>query len=262
MQGLTEAPPDLAYRVRHATDAFAGWGAGGLVTGVLEQLAGVLGPTPPVMRIVTNNGDWWTRYQDGHYELARTNGAGFSWNAGNTSGNPNGVVSTMAQAWDWASTSVPATPIGTSPGDWFLVVYMPLDTPYGTMSDGTFGDPGTCSDNWNDPTPQTIPNLSPWAGTVGTNAPRALVELVRGVVGQRQTAGFACRWICVATDPASFNPDGSSTAGSSRTAYPDGTWGWHTVYDPTSNTCEIARLQTAEYWQGPSDAIFAPSTED
>jgi hypothetical protein len=133
---------------------------------------------------------------------------------------------------------------------------MPVDSPYGTLTDQTFNDVGQCADLWNSPVGSPAFGAvgaaqNPWGGTIGTNAPYCLVELVRGVIAQRQTAGWACLWIIIATDPASFAPDGSSTAGSSRSAYPDGTWGWHTTYDSGTNTRPAARLKTAEYWLGP-----------
>lgn len=254
LQGLTESPLELARRVRHAQDAASnsGWPAAGTITGVLEQLAQVLGPTPPLMRAVNRNGDWWTRYQDGHYDFARTSGLGLTFNLDGTTS----LLSTVAHAWDWDSASHPTPPTAGELGDWWLILYEPLEPPYGTTTDLTFNDPGQFADLWNSPVgdpgfgaPGAAQN--PWGGTFGTNAPYALVELVRAVIGQRQTAGFNCLWIIIATDPASFSPDGSSSPGASRTAYPDGTWAWHTTWDAGSNTRVVARLKTAEYWLGP-----------
>jgi hypothetical protein len=243
LHGLTEAPPDYAYRCRHAFDAVQGWGAAGLVTGVLEQLAGVLGPNPPLMRLVNRAGDWWTRNQDGTYLLQRVDGTGRLYNADGTT-TPD---ATMAQPWNWDLYNTNPKPGNwQDPGDWYLILYAPLDTPYGTQTDLTFDDPGIVGDLWDDPTTQG-PDPGPWAGTVGTNTPICLVELIRSVVAQRSTVGFQCTWIVIANDSNSFKPDGSSTG---TNPYPDGWWGYHTRFDAGTNTMVIARNPTAEYWPG------------
>lgn len=236
--GLTEPPPDYAYRIRHAQDPEGGWLAGGLVMGVLEQLAGVLGPTPPLMRIFQlSGGDWWTRLQDGTYLFQRADGSGKRYNTDGTV-EPDTTTTVVV---DWDSTTDPPPADQGAPGRWGLIMYAPINTPYGTVDDGTFNAPGTVGDFWNDPTTQT-PDLWPWAGTVGTNAPIVLVELVRTVIDQRAMVGFLCSYIIIAFDPDSFAPDGSSGV------YPDGSWGHHSKYDAGTNKRIPARLDTAEYW--------------
>jgi hypothetical protein len=242
LHGLTEAPPDYAYRIRHAMDATQGWGAAGLVQGLLEQLAGVLGPNPPVMRIFQlSGGDWWTRLQDGTYILQRADGTGRRYNTDGTT-TPD---ATMAVVVDWDSASLPAPPDQGFAGRWGLILYAPIDTPYGTALDTPFTAPGLFGDAWNDPTQP--PSPSPWQGCIGTNTPIVLVNLIKSVVAQRATAGLNCAWIVFATDGTSFNPDGSSTG---TNAYPtNGLWAWHTYYDAGTNTQKPARLATAEYWK-------------
>lgn len=240
LHGLTESPPDYAYRLRHAASPGIGWQAGGLVTGVLEQLAGILGPTPPLMRVFQlQGGDWWTRNQDGSYVHQRHTGDGRRYNLDGTT-TPDATVAVLV---DWDSATVPPPADQGQAGRWGIVIYAPLNTPYGTTDDGTFDDPGIVGDLWNDPTTQG-PDPGPWAGTVGTNAPICLVDLVRSVVAQRSMVGFACCYVVIAFDPDSFNPDGSSSG-----AYPtDGTWGHHTKFVAFANTRIPARLGTAEYW--------------
>jgi len=256
VRGLTQTPADYALMLRKAQDpGKLGWGAGGLVVGVLEQLAAVLGPNPPLMRIVNRAGDWWSRHQDGSFTFQRTTGAGLNFTADldPLKATPN---ATVAHGWDWDSVANPPAPPGA--GDWWLIVYTPVDPPYGVTTDGTGFDMGTGGDLWNDPSPRpldTSGDAAPtqWQGTGGSNAPYALVEIVRRVIGQRQTVGFMCQDIIVAFDPASFNPDGSSVVtDGSRSPYPDGTWVWNTVFDPATHTVSLTRLQTAIYWRGPS----------
>lgn len=239
--GLTEPPTDYAERLRKYIDADAGgWAAAGLVSGVLEQLAGILGPTPPLMRIVNRQGEWWTRYQDGSYTQHHVTLPCMHYALDGTTS----IVSGHAHAWDWDSATEPPPVTQGDPGDWWLILYAPLNTPYGTITDQTFDAPGIVGDLWNDPTTQAFAP-SPWAGTVGTNAPIVLVDLIRSVIAQRACAGFRCLWIVVAFDPDSFEPLGTSAA-----AYPDGHWGQHSKFDSGTNARIPARLDSAEYWPG------------
>jgi hypothetical protein len=126
----------------------------------------------------------------------------------------------------------------------------PLDSPYGTVTDLTFGDQGICGDLWDDPT--TVgSSLGPWNGTCGSNAPYALVNLVLGAITQRQAVGCMCSHAIIAFDPNSFKPDGTSSAPSRGTAYPDGNWGQHTKYDASTHSRITARNGTAIYWLVP-----------
>lgn len=251
LHGLTESLAAYAYRLRHWKDpAAGGWGAPGIF-GMLEQLAGVLagnGQLAPLMRIVATDGSWWTRYPSGVYELARVNGEGFTYNADGTT-TP---LATAAHAWDWDSATVPATLDQGFVGRWWLILYMPINTPYGTAFADTFQDGDVFGHQWNSHT-ALGQEPDPWAATWGSNAPSALVALVFGVITQRQVVGFQCSHVIYASDPASFAPDGSSAAPALGTTYPDGHWGWSSKYDSGTNTRIIARNSSAVYWRLPLD---------
>lgn len=253
-QGLVELPPDLAKRVRHAQDASplgGGWPSAGGIVGVLEQIAGVLGPTPPLLRIVNRSGDWWTRATDGHYELVRTSGKGLTYALdGTATANP-----TVARAWDWDSTTSPPTPTQGDAGDWWLVVYEPLNDPYGTSGPYTFNSGYQLAHPWDsrlgDPFyGATGAPENPDAATWGTNAPSKLVSLIFAVIKQRQTVGYNCDHVIVATDATQFAPDGSSVlpAGALGSAYPDGSWGWDSATS-LAGAVTITRNSTAIYWR-------------
>lgn len=241
-RGLVESPAAYAYRLRHAQDDAGGWLSAGLVAGVLEQLAGVLGPNPPLMRIVNRQGRWWTRLQDGTLLYQTPAGDGRRYN---TDGTVE-LDATVTVAWLWDHYTDPPVGNQDDPGDWFLILYQPLNTPYGVTNDGTFADPGKVQDTWDDPHAHG-PDPGPWAGTVGTNAPACLVELIRGVAEQRACPAFRLAWIIEARNAHSFKPDGTSTG---TNAYPDGHWGRSTKYDPGTNTQVPSRLSSAEYWPG------------
>lgn len=247
MPWVTEKPWQLAYRLRNWRDD---WQNNTGPWGLLDQIAAVLTPTVPVLRLVQKAGgitSWFTREADGTRRLQRSDGNGFFY------GGPTGVSgedTTMAASWDWDSTSNPA-PFDAGDGTraW-IIAYVPFATPYVTATDLTFDDPGVVDDAWNNPTAQV--NGQPGAGTCGTNAPRGFVDLVYNVIQQRHSAGARIKYLIAAFDAASFNPDGTSTAASpSLTAYPDGTWGWHSTPGTSGGqpTRLVARLQTAEYFQ-------------
>ena len=257
LQGLMENPLDLAYRLRHAQDADQGGYPAGGVRQMLAQLAGILGPTPPLMRIVNGHGDWWTRFQDGHLEYMTVTGLGVTYFLDG---------STMpclipAQPWDWDSATVPAPPDQNYAGRWWLILYAPLNTPYGTLIlPWTCNSGMVCGCNWNaiqTGNPSYPGAVYPWGATCGTNSPSALVSLVTFLVSQRQSCGFNNNQIIIAGDPLSFAPDGSSViqAGDtvSRSAYPDGTWGQDTIW-LSSNEQVPSRLASAVYWLGPQNA--------
>lgn len=244
---VTEKPWDLAKRLQRWRDD---WINNTGAFGLLDQLAAVLIPTVPVLRLVYRgtNGltSWFTRELDGTRRLQRSDSNGFYYNPGTgTVGNDF----TAAQAWDWDDTSIPATPDQSDESRVWIVAYVPAATPYVTTTDLTCNDVGVVDDAWDNPTAQVLGQ--PTAGTVGTNAPVGFVSLVQNVLIQRHTAGCKIAYLIIAFDTASFNPDGTSTAGSSASAYPDGTWGWASAPGTVSGAATriAARLQTAEYWQ-------------
>ena len=255
-QGLTETPFQLAARLRTYEDD---WTHAGTAFGLLDELARALGPSPPLMRIVTSGGAWYTREQDGTYLYQTVAGTGFSLDAqGNATHD-----TTVAHAWYWDGITLPAPPDKSDFSRAWLILYPPVSVPYLTTTDGTAMDPGRAGDLWNDPTADVEvigqPSIvNPWAGTCGSNAPLCLVELIRSVIQQRGCAGFRMAWIVVAFDATQFAPDGSSTlpGGVAGTAYPDGLWGWHTKYDSGTNSQIVARNATAEYWPGTPGGIL------
>lgn len=253
IQGLTERPDALAFRLRHYQDPAAGGWPAPPILGMFEQLAGVLsgpGAPAPLMRMIfLDNSNWWTREQDGTIRLDRPGADGFVYNLDGTTTRS----SVFAKSVSWDNATDPPPPDQGFVGRWVLVIYRPVNAPFGTDDDKTFNDPGICGDLWNAPTTPEPSDPWPDAGTIGTNAPAKLVDVVRGVVKQREAVGFRCIWIIIAGDPASFNPDGSSAAPAYGSAYPDGSWGWDTKYDAGTNTRVISRNPNAEYWRMPDE---------
>lgn len=247
-QGLTESPPDYAFRLRNSQSADAGgWQAPQMIQ-LFEQLAGALGPTLPLMRAVfLDSSDWWTRKQDGTYLLQRPFGDGLSFNTDGTVTHDG----TAAKVITWDSLTSPPTPTQGFAGRWILILYMPVDPPYGTSGAYTFNSGAIFGHVWNSIT--TIgPEPNPDGATFGTNSPVKLVSLVQSIVRQRQVAGFECERVIFASDPTSFNPDGSSGTPAAGTAYPDGHWGWESKFDSGTNSRIPARNSTAEYWLVPT----------
>ena len=244
VEPLNVTPWDLAAMCRSWLDDAANQTG---PFGVLDALAQQLGPTPPRMRLVTDNGtisSWYTREPDGARYLTRSDGAGFYL-------FPDGISApdpTVAARFDWSSqNSNPATGDWNDHGRFFLILYAPFSLC--TATDGTFQDWGTVGDLAATPGSPCAPG-SPWAGTIGTNAPVELIERLRAVIVHRRAAGNPCAWIIVAFDPASFNPDGSSPAPAIGSAYPNGWWGFPSRYDSGTNTMIQTRNGTAEYWPG------------
>jgi hypothetical protein len=254
VEGLGMQPWELAAACRGwLDDAFAETGPFGL----LDALAVILVPNVPLLRLVTSNGtltSWYTRETDGTRRLQRSDGVGSFLQPDGTAGTDT----TMAQAWDWDSTTMPPPGDQGDRSGFFLVIYTTI--PYFTADDGTDIDLGLAGDFYNDPTTQldsTTQGIvrSPWAGTCGTNAPWEFTERIRATADHRRAGGAVCRWIVAALDPTSFNPDGTSGAPPAGSAYPDGTWGQSTKYDATSKTRILSRNSTAEYWAGRPGAV-------
>ncbi len=247
---VTEKPWQLAERLRNWRDDWVNnVGAFGLLT----QIAYALVPTVPVLRCVQVGGmvfpitSWFTRHTDGSFLLQRSDTFGFSYNPAT---GALAADTTAAQQWDWDSHNDVISPDQSDFNRCWIISYVPAGSPYLTTTDATFADPGTAGDAWNDPTAQV--DGQPTAGTVGTNAPLGFVTLVQNIIVQRETAGAPVLRFIVAFDAASFNPDGSSAAGSSLSAYPNGRWGWDSSWDSGTNHEIVTRLQTARYWLGDS----------
>lgn len=236
-RGLDEDVPSYSAALRRFREALAGSGS---VPELLEQLARVLGPNTPRLRIVNAHGVWWTREPDGTLFQNTPAGSGLRF-------DPDGTISQLtvpSVAWDWDSLTEPLPPDAGDPARFWLIVYPPASAAHLVATDGQFADPGVCGDGWNDPTHGGYEG-TPDAGTIGTNAPTELVELVRGVLHEWRAAGFVCAYVIVAFDPLSFAPDGSSAA-----LYPNGRWGY-------ASACVLiggvqrqlpSREPSAEYW--------------
>lgn len=254
--GLGEMPWDTAERCRRwRDDAAAQTGPFGL----LDAVAAILVPTVPRLRLVTDNGTittWYTRESNGTRRQQRSDGVGFYLQPDGTSG----VDATMAQRWYWDATTVPPPGDAGDRSGIFLVIYVPACTPYLTTDGGTALDMGVAGGRWNDrltADDSLTQGLvrSPWTRTAGTNAPWELEERIRGQVLDKRAGGNVCRWIVIALDDASFNPDGSSPTPPAGSAYPDGTWGQATKYDALSQAKILSRNSTAEYWGGRPGAV-------
>lgn len=253
--GLTEPPWALAARLRSYLDD---WAVSGSAYGILNELAAVMAPNPPMMRIVTTGGQWTTRDSDGTIHFQTTAGVGFNL-------APNGISSpntTVTVGWGWDGSTLPPPPDQGDNARGFLIIYPPASSPYLTTDDQTFADDGQAGDAWNNPdvnldggTP--FPGHdAPLAGTCGTNSPVQFVELVRGVIRQRECAGFRMAWVIIAFNSGAFSPDGSSSTTAAGSEYPDGNWGYPTKYDAGTNSQIVSRNTTAEYWPGNPGGIL------
>lgn len=219
-QGLSESVWAYAARLRAWLDE---WAVAGTPFGLLEQLAGVLGPDPGILRIVTARGEWWSRSADGStFTYQNQAGTGFDWQpvAGTLVANAN-----PSHAWDWDSVTWPAPTDQLDPGRFWVIAYAPLNAPWCAGGEGTFQDKGLVGDFWDDPTTWAVGNPSPDAGTVGLAAPRKWVDIVRHVIADHKPAGIVCKRIIVSLDPAAFDPTLGND--STPTSVPDGTWGHH-----------------------------------
>lgn len=249
--GLTEMPWDLAARLRRYQDD---WAVAGSAYGILNELAAVMEPNPPLMRIVTTGGQWTTRDADGTIHFQTETGVGFDLAPDGTSA-PN---ATFTEGWNWDGGTLPVPPDQGDSSRAFLIIYPPACSPFLTTDDGTGNDDGQAGDAWNNPNVNLEDGTpfpgheAPTAGTCGTNAPVEFVELIRGVIRQRECAGYRMAWIIIAFNGGAFLPDGSSntTASGVGSEYPDGLWGWHTKFDAATNSQIQTRNSTAEYWPG------------
>jgi hypothetical protein len=221
--GLVEHPADYAERLRKWLDS---WRRAATPFGVLEQLAGVLGPNPPRLRLVNPYGSWWTREPDGTFRLQTHLGNGFVL-------NPDGTTApdtTIASPWDWDSLSNPPPPDQGDMGRGWIIIYAPCNLPYLKSIEGQWGDGKS---KYGDPDK-----------VIGTSATSPHVELVRGLINEWRTAGIRLSHIIVAYDPTSFDP--SFAAG--HAGMPDGHWGNHGKI--VAGVRVRARNPTARYTRG------------
>jgi hypothetical protein len=204
-----EEPPDVyAAELRAFRES---WRRSATAFEFLDQVAAILSPTPPRLRIVSALGQWWTRETDGTYRLDRQDGQGFTL-------SPTGVWtlnSNVPPLWDWDSTSVPPPPDQGDDLRTWLIIYAPCNLPHLKGDEGTFGDGKAV--------------YGP-DGVIGCNSSLAWINLIRGVAADFRPAGVLLSHIILALDPDSFDPTVASPTvppGSTYTALPDGNWGWH-----------------------------------
>ncbi|KYG11403.1 hypothetical protein BE21_57475 [Sorangium cellulosum] len=202
----------------------------GTVWGMLDHLANLLAPDAPKLRIVTDQGIWFTRDTDGTFTMHTPAGTGLSIS------KETGVsaVTAPAHPWDWDSANTGQTDRhGTDDGKaraW-LIIYATGSSPI-VDTEGTWGDGTT--------------NYGDTDGTIGTSATPELVDTITGTVKLWKTAGIYIPWVIVAFDPNSFNPE---TAGPYPAAgMPDGTW--HRAGKLVGGSYVRTRLSTARYMRG------------
>ena len=241
LRGLNETPDVYAGRLRQWLQS---WGQAATPWGLLVQLGAVIG-SPEVVRIVTAGGAWWT-WDGTTVTMLNTAGTGFSYTPSLGALTAN---SRVANSWNWDSNSNPPPYDQNDPSRFWVIVYAPVNAPYMTANDLTFSDAGVVNDLWNNPTsyyanpslPGTVPTSA--AGTIGLSAPQNWVELLRNVISEWKSAGLACAYVIVSFDPTAFNPVTDSTP----TSIPDGTWGWHGWYNPSTGIRAPSRFPNAEY---------------
>jgi hypothetical protein len=241
LRGLAEDGFAYAARLREWLEVHA---RSATPAELLDQLAGILSPNPPLLRITNGSGDWWSRGTDGQTQQLTQRADGFLWNP------TTGVVTPQAVApheWDWDSGDTnPAPPDRDDPLRFWVVIYAPCNLPYLADDDDTFNDEGVVDDFAADPSTSGA-GASPDAGTCGTVAPWKWVELVRTLIAEWRAAGLPCAYVIVTFDPASFNPSTDSTP----TSIPDGTWG----FDHVPGSGDTTRFPNAEYIPGPPGGI-------
>ena len=220
LQGPNEPPAAYAARLRQWRRVLR---RAGTAFGILEQLGGILEPSPPLLRLVTSEGLWYSRAADKTFTFNTPDGTGFILAPDGTS-TPD---PTVAHPWDWDG--------GATTGAIWPIIYAPVD-PQIAGDEGVYGDLVTF---YGEPDK-----------TIGTSALKSYVDLTRAVIDQSKAAGIKVPYIIVAFDPASFDP---ATPGPYPAAgMPDGLWGnaskLVTVLGRTRRV--KSRLDTARYWLG------------
>jgi hypothetical protein len=227
-QGLLESPGEYAGRLRRYQEL---WRRSGTPLAMLEQLAGILSPNAPRLRIVTASGVWYTREEDGTFRMQNSSGTGFAL-------APDGTITAEtghAHPWDWDSLS-PGALGQNDPGRLWVIIYCPCNAPYLAATEGHFGDGES---HWGD-----------FQRVIGTSQTSPHVELVRKVLRDWRAAGIYVSHILYAFDPSSFDP---LTPGPYPAAgMPDGHWGHHSKFATVAGvlTRVPSRLQTARYGRG------------
>jgi hypothetical protein len=232
VQGFTESPFSYAAALRRWRDSHR---RAGTARELLEQLARILSPDPPRLRIVTAGGVWYTRETDGTFLLQNTTGTGLQISAA-------GVWTTdtsTAIAWDWDSLTVPANLGKGDMGRIWVVIYCPCNPPYLAGDEGAWGDEQS---EYGDDDGDAVEGCS-------STAPH--VELLRGIGQDWRAAGIKLSHFILAFDPDSFDPTDLSPAAGTM---PDGYWGHHGKV--VAGVLVPARLGTARYVRGTAGVAY------
>lgn len=202
VEGQTENPADYAERLRKFRTL---WRKAGTAKGLLIQLQSILGPNPPLVRLVTTHGTWYTLVPDGTFIINWVNGKGLQY-------NPNGTVEVLAYAeahpWDWDSTTKPAPDDIDDPFRIWAIIYLPTNAPL-TATEGKWGDGTT--------------RYGDYDKCTGTSGTVSHTELLRGLANDWRTAGVKLSHFILTFDPASFDP----LLAYPDPGLPDGYWGQH-----------------------------------
>lgn len=217
-RGLTQTAASYAQELRRWLPAAV---AKGTAFEVLHQLRAVLGPNPPMVRLVTAAGYWYTIEPDGSLVFNTPTGEG---GYRRSPAGVSEVEDAEAHDWDWG---------GADPFRAWPIIYAPANKPL-TGDGGEFG-PGRRFYGEVD-------------GTIGTTATPEMVELILGVVDEWGAGGITHPWIIIAFDPDSFNP----LAAPGSPGFPDGTWedDHKLVLVDGKLVSQPNRLSTARYWEG------------
>ena len=234
LQGQTETVTGFAHQLVHWRE---GWIKSASCFGMLEQLARVLGPNGPVMRLVNPGGCWHTRDIDGTFHVELPFGGGFDL-------SPTGAITvntTSPHPWNWDSLTVPPGLDQGSNARFWIILYVPTNNGTRvTATEGTLGD-GTSQCGTN----------PDW--TVGTNATQSWEGILRAVIRDWRAAGVPCSYIILAFDPASFNPATKPAPGD---GFPDGYWGQGSKLG-TGNALVPSRLSSARYLRAVTGTAIA-----
>lgn len=216
-RGLTQTSADYARALRRWLDAAR---AHGTAFEKLRQLRDVLGPNPPLVRLVSASGYWHSIEPDGSIVFNTPTGdGGFR----RSPAGVRAVEGDPAHAWNWG---------GDDPFRTWVIIYAPANAPL-TGDGNVFGFGRRF--------------FGEVDGTIGTTATPEMVELVLGVVAEWSASGVTTPWVIIAFDPDSFDPLDTLDEG-----WPDGTWEDDHVLVTVDGklVSQPNRLSTARYWEG------------
>ncbi|XXY23359.1 hypothetical protein WME88_27485 [Sorangium sp. So ce216] len=219
-RGLKETPGVYAAALRDWRGIHR---RAGVAFGFLSQVRRVLGPSFPRVRLVSSAGIWHTIESDGAMKMHTPTGTGFQISAQGVS-TPLQVA---AHPWNWNGAS--------DLFECWLIVYAPVEGLI-PANEGSWGDGST---RWGR-------EGAAGGGLIGIDSTLAVVNQLRGLVGEFGAMGVTVPWIIVAFDADSFDPE---TPGPYPAAgMPDGTWG--RAGRLVGGVYTRTRLSTARYVRG------------